>query len=41
MNILEGCIFLLNIEAALCTVRAAQSQRSLDMLHKTERKVKG
>ena len=38
MNILEGCFFLLSIEAALCTIRAAHSQRSLDMLHKTERK---
>lgn len=38
MNILEGCDFLLSIEADLCTIRAAHSQRSFDMLHKTERK---
>ena len=39
MNILEGCYFLLSIEAALCTIRAAQGQRSLDRLHKTKKQV--
>ena len=39
MTILEGCYFLLSIEAALCTIRAARSQRSFGMLHKTERKL--
>ena len=30
-------IYGYDLEAALCTLRTAHSQRSLDMLHKTER----